>query len=166
MNLGLEKFAGGCADACQYASDDSGALVMTEEEDEILVGEVLGSDPEHVSLVTEEMFVGHRTYAALATRAMWSPDAGPSSDAWCLVAVDTSVSPAIIRVKRLVEDDHWWDIQVKDAPWFALSTASGLRKALAGERMVTKAIMPDSDPRLMSKLTDGTPPRIDKEGNI
>jgi hypothetical protein len=68
---------------------------------------------------------------ATVTTVGWSPDtAGPTAPAWMLVAVGIGGAPSVAAVRRFVEDQHWWQLDTAELPWFALSTAAGLRAAL------------------------------------
>ncbi len=104
-----------------------------------------------------------RDAAALATRIEWSPsDDEPTTAAWILVAV-TFGQEAFFAVKRDLEQ-RWWRIDPPDAPWFALSTAAGLRAAITnGTPMVAKAGFNRS---LFQRPKDNPRPTLDKDGRL
>jgi hypothetical protein len=107
-----------------------------------------------------------RKVAAMATHVLWAPGNEPDSpttDAW-LACVVASGHAAVFAVRRWVEDQLWWRLDPKEAPWLILSCASGLRGALENaEPLVFKQAQ---DRRLLSRIDDGTPPPEDKHGRI
>jgi hypothetical protein len=110
----------------------------------------------------DRVIVG-RNMAALATRVMWSPDEGPTRPAWMLTAVAKG-KPAFFAVKRNVEDERWWLIPPGNEPWFALSTAGGLRAALEqGEPMHLKNA---ENNEVYQTPKDVPHPPVDKHGRI
>jgi hypothetical protein len=102
--------------------------------------------------------------AMMASRTLWSPEEHlPTIDAWLLIAVTPGLT-ARFAVRRLGVDTTWWEVQPDHAPWFALSTASGLRGVLeTGEPLVFKAA---TDPRLTKAPGEGEAPPEDEHGRI
>lgn len=165
IDLNLQRFAGDCLEAAETAQETTEAMFMTEAPGgAIAVCELpMGAPEKEVTRIGNELFPG-KTYAALVSRVNWSPDAGPSSPGWCVTAVSSSVSPAVVAVHRH-EDAGIWNIPVDEAPWFALATAAGLRRALKGKSLVPK-LVPKGDRRLLNRPGEGPPPPTDEHGLI
>lgn len=164
----LDEFCGMCAAACDQAGTEVNALAMVDDnadEEGIMVAAIeVGDTAVDLAQVFEEMFVGGRTYAALATRVGWSPDEGPVSSAWSLICVEATIR-ARFYVRRVVEDRDWWRMPVDRAPWFALSTASSLRAKLAGEvgAMIAR---PFGAPELFNRPGHGALPPLHEDGTL
>lgn len=164
MDLLFIRFVHSCAAACDVAPAEAQSLLMTDEDDVgLLVAEIpFGAPPESVQEAAAQVFVGNKPYGAMATRTNWSPDNGPSSDAWCCAAVKPG-EPAQFIVKRIAEDDSWWSIPRSSAPWFLLSIAASLRDMLKGKPIVVKYA---KDHRLFRAPGQGPVPPVDDQGLI
>lgn len=108
-------------------------------------------------------FLLGRDAVALVTRVDWSPsDDEPTTPAWLIVGV-TFDHPAFFAVRRDL-DERWWRIDPPDAPWFALSTAAGLRKAITtGEPIVPKSTF---NRALFQRPSDNPVPPLDQDGRL
>jgi len=168
MTPAMERFAQGCAEVCETAQSETGAILMTNdwESDGVLACEFRGRlDPTAFSDASRTMFVS-REYASMATRVKWTPDGGESSPAWCFTAVSALGGPAVVMVRRDEGDSGWWHIEMSEAPWFALATASGLRAALKGEAPLIPKYIPSGDRRLLDRPGQGPPPPTDRQGRL
>lgn len=164
----LEAFAAGCSEAIVRAQETTESILLTNEpfSSDVLVCELpIGAGPGVFRAAARSLMFDCRMFAAMSTRTNWSPDPGPSSPAWTFTAVGRDGGPAIIAVRRDVEDDRWWRILPSEAPWFALATAASLRGALRGEPLVPKKVPPD-DRRLLDAPGIGPPPPTDRNGRI
>jgi len=87
--------------------------------------------PVTASQHVDQLFAPRRRLAAAASIVDWSPDPDvPTTPAWLLVAVGIGGLPAVAAVRRIEEDERWWQLAPSELPWLALSTASALRAAL------------------------------------
>lgn len=134
----FEDFCLTASQACDTCLDEEvNALMMVDSDsvDSVKVLPILvaddPADPEML-LATEVMFSGQRRFAAMATRAAWSPNhEEPTALAWNLVCASTEATPRYF-VRRIIEDQGWYEIAAQFAPWFAMSTADSLRAKLNG----------------------------------
>lgn len=120
------------------------SVAVGVDEDEEHLSFAAGTDTETALILAEfdQLIAGSSREAAfMATKVAWSPTAaGESSPAWAAVTVARG-EPAHFAVRRIAEDDHWWSLDGDSSvPWFLLSTAGGLRKALDGVPPTIKAV--------------------------
>lgn len=135
-------------------------LVWDGADKEVLVGVFDSADEETIN----RAITGPNVQAlGMASVVRWSPTpTGESSDAWCVIVVHPD-APARFMVRRLVEDHTWWSLPPAGAPWFALSTASGLRAAITNKQpMVFKRA---TDERLYRRVDEATPD-VDEQGRL
>lgn len=103
--------------------------------------------------------------AALASITGWSPSpVGRTVPSWSLVAVGVGGVPAELWVRRIREDAAWWELDFREAPWFALATASGLRAALDLGRPLR--LKQAKDARLLQRPGDCAHPPVDGRGGL
>lgn len=126
----LDAFENTVSAAVEGASDDHFLLVITEDkaDDSVAVAGWTHGEPGDYEEQANQFLRG-KFKAALATVVSWSPtELGPSMKSWSVTVVDPDelarFSVYTIRNKR------WWRIEPDQAPWFMLSTAGGLRRAL------------------------------------
>lgn len=164
--LTQEDFDGWCGtfgEAVLSLPQENTVYVGTDDAGEsLLVTGAVKPDESFYDEVNALLTSGQHVMAMMATRTMWAPEEDlPTVDAWLLIAVTPGLT-ARFAVRRLEVDANWWE--VRDAPWFALSTASGLRSALeSGAPLVFKAV---ADPRLLHAPGEGDAPPEDEHGRI
>lgn len=160
----LGNFVGWAIGACLNAPPNTHAIIVVDDDDPdgmLCLGVPMGETPPD----TEGMFLG-REYIAMATRTRWSPDdVTDFVDSWLLVCVRRHETATFVvgPVEGGEDGTGWSRIRPTDAPWFALSIAGSLRKALDGEPLVWKE---SSDRRLFHKIGEGEAPPVDAEGRI
>lgn len=159
----LDALAGAVATSCDSAPDDTRLVAGIDADDDILT--LLAGDADQPSPAElDELFAAAGAFAALATRVRWSPTPdGPSSDAWLLVAVMTGL-PALFATRRLAEDARWTRLPAEHAPWMALSTAAGLRRALdTGAPLTLKTV---ADAGLLRTPSESPAPAAGPDGQL
>lgn len=163
----FEGFVGGVSVGVKTIGVDQFPVLVafTDPTDDPEVGDIamMGLTAEEFDAGAINAYVLGRDAVALVTRTAWSPTLqADTSPAWAMVAVTMDL-PAIFAVKRDVEE-RWWSIQPHEAPWFLLSSASGLRAAIADH----KPIVPKTttDPALFQRPTDVPQPPLDGQGRL
>lgn len=134
----FDDFCQTASQACDTCLDEEVNALMMVDNDDVDSVKVLAilvaddpADPEML-LATEVLFSDQRRFAAMATRAAWSPNhEEPTALSWNLVCASTEAAPRYF-VRRIIEDQGWYEIAAQFAPWFAMSTADSLRSKLTG----------------------------------
>lgn len=122
-----------------------------------------GSDAAATAGIDQMLGSKHRM-AALVCVTGWTPDGtSPVRPAWVIVAVGTGGLPALGAVRRIREDTRWTRLPPNELPWFALSTASGLRAALDGEPLRLKS---GSSAELHRRPDEVPDPPLDQDGRL
>jgi hypothetical protein len=162
----LEEFASWAAAACIDAPALAETIFFVDDDDEeglACLGVERDEKPQIGAL--DQFFAGEHRYAALATMVSWAPDGETDfAPSWLIVAV-THDRPAMFSVIR-IEEQKWYEVPAKDAPWFAASTAGSLRKALQGVPLGPFKRARDGDKRLFGAMSEGDPPPPDDKGRI
>lgn len=154
---GFESFAYTAAEHCA-SRHAATAILLADFGTEIRVVEVDDGDAGHVLI--EKVIGSTPLRLALASRVNWSPlSRGPLSLAWALVVVEP-FRPAWLLVRRVC-DRIWTRIPLNAAPWFALSTAAGLRAALGGKPLEIRSA---TSARLFASPRDVPNPPVDDKG--
>lgn len=158
----LEVFAATlAAKAVDYDSYSVAMVVAVDDPPHsILILPLHHDDPGGQAMVDQLLADPRRSMVGALMPLAWSPDAGPTRPAWCLVAV-RSAEPAIFGVRRVAEDELWWRLPVSEMPWLVASTAASLRAALRGRPLTFKTTM---DPRMFQRPGEGEPPPTDERG--
>lgn len=139
----LQVFTDAVARCCAEAGPD---VVLVAAVDDGAGSVLVATVPDPACAEAQQVFVGRHDFGALATRVDWSPTPdAPAAPAWALVTVGRGF-PATFLVKRDAADRHWWSLAPTAAPWFLLSTASGVRAALDGEPLMLRTL---EDERLL-----------------
>lgn len=161
----LDEFCGYCAHITEGVDEAVAAMAMAEDPDGVIVASIkTGDSAEALGEAFEQLLVGGRRFMAMATRVNWSPDEGPTTLSWLVVAVSAEET-AQFFVKQN-DGDKWWRLGPMQAPWFALSTAGSLRKKLQGDPAPLTIRGDVQDPRLFSLPSDGTPPPLYPDGKL
>jgi hypothetical protein len=130
----LEGFTARVAAEIDRVQPDPGQAVMTVVVDRGDNLEKLTSpSPGHPTTLAQldQLLARRRRMVAMVTVTGWSPDPTTAiAPAWVLVAVGRGSTPARVAVRRIDLDRDWTDLPPHELPWFALSTASGLRAAI------------------------------------
>lgn len=159
----FEIFCAAAADAMDHAGDEQMAFIVPWRHDAVHVAgftDMADANKRGPELVRAFHL---RRFGAMATRCYWSPDDGPSSEAWALLCLEIT-QPAQLFIRRLEEDERWWALKMNDAPWFLASSAGALRSLLEhGEWTEVKEA---HDARLFGKVRDGDIPPVDEKGRI
>ncbi|MFA9430012.1 hypothetical protein [Egicoccus sp. AB-alg2] len=112
----------------------------------------------------DQLLAAPRRMAAMVSLLGWSPDATPTRPSWALVAVGRGGLPAVLCVRRLHEDDHWTLVDIRDAPWAVLSSASGLRAAIEEGRPLRLKVA--RSPELLQRPDEQPEPPLDERGEL
>jgi hypothetical protein len=130
----LERFAAVVADEIDDREMDPQQvpLILAVDDGEH-VQMVSGRAPSHPSTLSQvdQLLATRRRMIALVGTTGWSPaDEVPVTAAWVLIVVGRGGGPALVVVRRVAEDEQWTHVPVDRLPWFALSTAGGMRAAI------------------------------------
>lgn len=132
--LELERFAAAVADEIDDREMDPQQVPLILAVDDGDDAQILSSRaPSHPATLSQvdQLLATRRRMIALVGTTGWSPaDEVPVTPAWVLIAVGRGGGPAFVVVRRVAEDEQWTIIPVAQLPWFALSTAAGLRAAI------------------------------------
>lgn len=113
----------------------------------------------------DQLFATRRRMAATASLVGWAPDPDtPTTPAWLLIAVGIGGLPAVAAVRRIEEDDRWWQLASRELPWVALSTAAGLRAVL--EQAAPLRLKSASGAALFEPPSVNPSPPLDERGEL
>lgn len=159
----FDIFCSAAADAMDNAGNERLAFLVPLTRDSLKIAGFMGA--EQANARARELIQSFylRRFGAVATRCSWSPDEGPSSEAWALVCLEI-LKPGRIFVRRLEEDEKWWEIPLSEMPWFLGTTAGGLRALL--EKGEWNEIKEGQDERLFGRIAEGNPPPPDEQGRL
>jgi|tagenome__1003787_1003787.scaffolds.fasta_scaffold20977120_3 hypothetical protein len=150
----FDHFAARCAPRAVLAVDDGDGVV----------GMPVSDGGTGALADFDQLLAPGRRFVAMVVGVRWSPTAhGIATEACAFVAV-TPGRPAVVAVRRLDEDMDWWRVSLRSCPWFLLSTASALRRALCeGEPLTFKRA---SDEALYATPADAPCPPRDRDGRL
>ena len=162
----LDSFAAAVADHIEQTQLDPTEihlLAAADDGDAIQLLAVDDADRPESTADLDQLITSDRRVVAMAMPTGWSPTAhGPSSPAWLLLVVAAEL-PVFAAVRRIL-DDRWTQLAPDDLPWFALSTAAGLRAALVDGRPLR--LKKDPAPQLYDRPDDVPRPPLDEHGEL
>lgn len=160
--MNFRQFLGGCCEAVETAQRKSLLMGMAPDGEDVLACEartvaVLDKAQEAIS----NLLRGAK-FGAIATRASWSPDAGPTMPSWVLIAhMKSQTSPATFLIKQQGLE-RWWQMEPHEMPWFTLAIAGSLRaKLLTDEEFIWKTVQ-NAD--LIKTPKQAPHPQLDENG--
>lgn len=158
----FDQMFSGVLGAADAAPREMTTLVMFDDGDDFLVTGLTANETDQAQNLLNSLPLAGRSLVAMASRVMWTPEPepAPTVDSWAVVTV-AEAATAGFAVRRLDIDERWWRLEPPDAPWFMLSTAAALRRALAGESMVVKDVQHRA---LFNAPGQGPVPSVDEHG--
>ncbi|MCC5947764.1 MAG: hypothetical protein JJT89_04840 [Nitriliruptoraceae bacterium] len=130
---------------------------------ELVVSHTRGSAS--ASAQIDQLLTSRRRMGAIVSGVGWSPDPGtPTSSAWLLIAVGVGGVAAVAAVRRLEEDEGWWELRPSELPWLALSSAGALRGALEQGRPLR--LKSARDRGLFERPDENPSPPLDERGEL
>ncbi|WP_205745902.1 hypothetical protein [Egibacter rhizosphaerae] len=160
----IEAFAAAFTDGLDGLHGDEPAplVIAADRSDDFLDVALLDPDRTEVVAAIDQVTSGARRILGTASRVAWSPTPdGASSPAWLVVVV--GVARPVFAAVRCDQDTRWQLLTPDQLPWFALSTAAGLRGAV--ERGEPLRLKVGSDPGLFRRPDEGEPP-VDEHGSL
>lgn len=165
-NADLDSFAAAVADhidQIQLDPTEFSLVAAADDHDSILLLVIDDADRSGATADLDQLISSDRRVVAMALPTGWSPTAhGSSSPAWLLLVVAAEL-PVFAAVRR-TRDDRWTQLAPDDLPWFALSTAAGLRAALVDGRPLR--LKADPAPQLYERPGDVPRPPLDERGEL
>lgn len=160
--LTFDRMFSGVLGAIDSAPREMITVVVFDDDDSFLVAGLTADEADQTQQLLNELPLAGRKILGMASRVMWTndPEPAPTVDSWSAVAVAEGVT-AGFAMRRLDVDERWWRLDPTDAPWFMLSTAGAMRRALAGEKMIVKDVQ---DRALFNKPGEGAHPPVDEAG--
>ena len=132
-----------------------GATFVLEGEDSQVAQLPAGTMP------PEDLFC-FKAAGGLATRVEWAPNAtAAGEECWVVVLVSPGL-PAVFVVGPYAGE--WFEVPGPEVPWFALSSAAGIRAGLErGSPLVPKVAQNE---RLFEAASRSDPPPTDADGRL
>ena len=165
-NEDLDSFAAAVADHINQTQLDPSEFPLVaaaDDGDSILLLAIDDADSPGTTADLDQLISSDRRVVAMAMSTGWSSTAhGPSSPAWLLLVVAAEL-PVFAAVRRTI-DDRWTQLAPDELPWFALSTAAGLRAALVDGRPLRLKKGPA--PQLYDRPDDVPRPPLDERGEL
>lgn len=162
----LDRFAATIAshiDGAELDPTQVDLVAAADDGDAVEVLVIEHPDTPQATSALDQLLTSERRAAALVMPTAWSPTAhGASSPAWLLVAAAADL-PAFAVVRR-VGDKQWTRLEPDWLPWFALSTAAGLRAALVDGKPVR--VKHDAGPEHFQRPDQQPDPPVDGHGQL